>query len=153
MSSTILPDVYQPLFKKKYAQKVINLIKQTFSQNLAEKLNLTLVNAPLMVPSKTGVNDDLNGVENPVDFVVKETSRNIQIIHSLAKWKRVALKKYGFEPGEGIYADMKAIRRDEETDNIHSIYVDQWSWEKIITKEERNYELLQEVVRNIFEVK
>ena len=152
MSSTILPEVYQPLFRKKEAQKVINLIKQTFSKNLAEKLNLTCVNAPLMVPSKTGVNDDLNGVENPVDFIVKETSRNIQIIHSLAKWKRVALKKYGFEPGEGIYADMKAVRRDEETDNIHSIYVDQWSWEKIITKEERNYELLQEVVRNIFEV-
>ena len=151
MSSTILPEVYQPLFRKKEAQKAINLIKQTFSKNLAEKLNLTCVNAPLMVSSNTGVNDDLNGVEHPVDFIVKETNQNVQVIHSLAKWKRVALKIYGFEPGEGIYADMKAIRRDEETDNVHSITVDQWSWEKVITKEERNYELLQEVVRNIFE--
>lgn len=96
MSTKIIPEVYSPLFQKKEAQKVIKLIKDTFSKNLSEKLNLTCVNAPLMVPSNTGVNDLLNGYESPVDFIVKETNRNIQIIHSLAKWKRVALKKYGF---------------------------------------------------------
>ena len=152
MSTKIVPLVYKPIFEKLEAQKAIKLIKDTFERKLAEKLNLTRVSAPLMVPSDTGVNDLLNGYERPVEFDVKETKRNLQIVQSLAKWKRIALKRYGFKPDEGLYTDMNAIRRDEDTDNIHSIYVDQWDWEKIITKEERNYEYLQKVVRQIFEV-
>ena len=152
MSTKIVPLVYKPIFEKLEAQKAIKLIKDTFEKKLAEKLNLTRVSAPLMVPSDTGVNDLLNGYERPVEFDVKETKRNLQIVQSLAKWKRIALKRYGFKPDEGLYTDMNAIRRDEDTDNIHSIYVDQWDWEKIITKEERNYEYLQKVVRQIFEV-
>jgi aspartate--ammonia ligase len=104
-----------------------------------------------MVPSDTGVNDMLNGFERPVEFEVKETHRNLQIVQSLAKWKRIALKRYGMEVGTGLYTDMNAIRRDEETDNIHSIYVDQWDWEKIIRKEDRTMEYLQKTVEDIFE--
>ena len=99
----------------------------------------------------TGINDNLNGVERPVEFDVKETGKKLQVVQSLAKWKRMALKRYGFKPGEGLYTDMNAIRRDEATDNLHSIYVDQWDWEKIITKENRNFDYLKEVVRNILE--
>ena len=152
MSAKIVPLVYKPIFEKLEAQKAIKLIKDTFEAKLAKALNLTRVSAPIMVPSDTGVNDLLNGYERPVEFDVKETKRNVQIVQSLAKWKRIALKRYGFEPGAGLYTDMNAIRRDEDTDNIHSIYVDQWDWEKIITKEQRNYEFLQKVVRDIFEV-
>jgi aspartate--ammonia ligase len=152
MSAKIVPLVYRPIFEKLEAQKAIKLIKDTFEEKLAKALNLTRVSAPIMVPSDTGVNDLLNGYERPVEFDVKETKRNVQIVQSLAKWKRIALKRYGFEPGAGLYTDMNAIRRDEDTDNIHSIYVDQWDWEKIITKEQRNYEYLQKVVRDIFEV-
>ena len=152
MSAKIVPLVYRPIFEKLEAQKAIKLIKDTFEEKLAKALNLTRVSAPIMVPSDTGVNDLLNGYERPVEFDVKETKRNVQIVQSLAKWKRIALKRYGFEPGAGLYTDMNAIRRDEDTDNIHSIYVDQWDWEKIITKEQRNYEFLQKVVRDIFEV-
>ena len=133
------------------AQKAIKLIKDTFEKQLAHNLNLMRVSAPLMVPSDTGVNDLLNGYERPVEFDVKETKRNLQIVQSLAKWKRMALKKYGFKPGEGLYTDMNAIRRDEDTDNVHSIYVDQWDWEKIITKEDRNEEYLKKTVREIFD--
>jgi len=104
-----------------------------------------------MVPSDTGVNDMLNGYERPVEFEVKETHRNLQIVQSLAKWKRIALKRYGFEIGAGLYTDMNAIRRDEETDNIHSIYVDQWDWEKIIRKEDRTMEYLKKTVEDIYE--
>ena len=152
MSAKIVPLVYKPIFEKLEAQKAIKLIKDTFEEKLAKALNLTRVSAPLMVPSDTGVNDLLNGYERPVEFDVKETKRKVQIVQSLAKWKRMALKRYGFEPGAGLYTDMNAIRRDEDTDNLHSIYVDQWDWEKIITKEQRNYEFLQKVVRDIFEV-
>ena len=133
------------------AQKAIKLIKDTFEANLAKKLNLIRVSAPLMVPSDTGINDNLNGVERPVEFDVKETGKKLQVVQSLAKWKRMALKRYGFKPGEGLYTDMNAIRRDEATDNLHSIYVDQWDWEKIITKENINFYYLKEVVRNILE--
>jgi aspartate--ammonia ligase len=105
-----------------------------------------------MVPSDTGVNDLLNGYERPVEFDVKETKKKLQIVQSLAKWKRIALKRYGFKHGEGLYTDMNAIRRDEDTDNIHSIYVDQWDWEKIISKEERNTDFLKKTVREIFQV-
>jgi aspartate--ammonia ligase len=152
MSTKIIPQVYKPIFEGLEAQKAIKLIKDTFERKLAEKLNLTRVSAPLMVPSDTGVNDLLNGYERPVEFDVKETKRKLQIVQSLAKWKRIALKRYGFKPGEGLYTDMNAIRRDEDTDNIHSIYVDQWDWEKIITKEDRNEEYLKKIVREIFDV-
>ena len=152
MSTKVIPQVYKPIFEGVEAQKAIKLIKDTFERELAESLNLTRVSAPLMVPSDTGVNDLLNGYERPVEFEVKETKRKLQIVQSLAKWKRIALKRYGFKPGEGLYTDMNAIRRDEDTDNIHSIYVDQWDWEKIITKEERNEEYLKKIVRQIFGV-
>jgi aspartate--ammonia ligase len=152
MSNKILPEIYHPIFTGIEAQIAIKLIKDTFERKLAEKLNLTRVSAPLMLPSDTGVNDMLNGYERPVEFEVKETHRNLQIIQSLAKWKRIALKRYGFQQGTGLYTDMNAIRRDEETDNIHSIYVDQWDWEKIIKKEERTTEYLQKTVQDIFEV-
>ena len=152
MSNKILPEIYHPIFTGVEAQIAIKLIKDTFERKLAEKLNLTRVSAPLMVPSDTGVNDMLNGYERPVEFEVKETHRNLQIIQSLAKWKRIALKRYGFQQGTGLYTDMNAIRRDEETDNINSIYVDQWDWEKIIKKEERTTEYLQKTVQDIFEV-
>ena len=152
MSNKILPEIYHPIFRGIEAQIAIKLIKDTFERKLAEKLNLIRVSAPLMVPSDTGVNDMLNGYERPVEFEVKETHRNLQIIQSLAKWKRIALKRYGFQQGTGLYTDMNAIRRDEETDNIHSIYVDQWDWEKIIKKEERTTEYLQKTVQDIFEV-
>ena len=151
MSTKIIPQIYKPIFEKLEAQKAIKLIKDTFEKQLAHNLNLMRVSAPLMVPSDTGVNDLLNGYERPVEFDVKETKRNLQIVQSLAKWKRMALKKYGFKPGEGLYTDMNAIRRDEDTDNVHSIYVDQWDWEKIITKEDRNEEYLKKTVREIFD--
>ena len=151
MSGKILPEVYHPIFSVMEAQKAIKLIKDTFERKLAEQLNLIRVSAPLMVPSDTGVNDMLNGFERPVEFEVKETHRNLQIVQSLAKWKRIALKRYGMEVGTGLYTDMNAIRRDEETDNIHSIYVDQWDWEKIIRKEDRTMEYLKKTVEDIFE--
>ena len=151
MSTKIIPQVYKPIFEKLEAQKAIKLIKDTFERKLAQQLNLIRVSAPLMVPSDTGINDLLNGYERPVEFDVKETKRNLQIVQSLAEWKRMALKRYGFKPGEGLYTDMNAIRRDEDTDNIHSIYVDQWDWERIITKEERNVEFLKKIVRLIFQ--
>ena len=151
MSGKILPEVYHPIFSGMEAQKAIKLIKDTFERKLAEQLNLSRVSAPLMVPSDTGVNDMLNGYERPVEFEVKETHRNLQIVQSLAKWKRIALKRYGFEIGAGLYTDMNAIRRDEETDNIHSIYLDQWDWEKIIRKEDRTMEYLKKTVEDIYE--
>ena len=151
MSTKIVPQVYKPIFEKLEVQKAIKFIKDTFEKKLAEALNLIRVSAPLMVPSDTGVNDLLNGYERPVEFDVKETKKNLQIVQSLAKWKRIALKRYGFQPGSGLYTDMNAIRRDEDTDNLHSIYVDQWDWEKILTKEERNEEYLKKTVRQIFE--
>jgi aspartate--ammonia ligase len=152
MSTKILPEVYHPIFPGIEAQVAIKFIKDTFERKLAETLNLTRVSAPLMVPSDTGVNDMLNGYERPVEFEVKETHRNMQIIQSLAKWKRIALKKYGFEPHAGLYTDMNAIRRDEDTDNIHSIYVDQWDWEKIIKKEDRTMDFLKKTVEDIYKV-
>ena len=152
MSAKILPEVYHPIFPGIEAQIAIKLIKDTFERKLAEKLNLIRVSAPLMVPSDTGINDMLNGYERPVEFEVKETHKKMQIIQSLAKWKRIALKIYGFKPGSGLYTDMNAIRRDEDTDNIHSIYVDQWDWEKIINKEDRTMDFLKKTVEDIYEV-
>lgn len=132
-------------------QQAIKAVKDYFEKSLATTLNLTRVTAPLFVRPETGLNDNLNGVERPVSFDIKEQNGAIaEVVQSLAKWKRYALKKYGFKHGTGLYTDMNAIRRDEETDAIHSIYVDQWDWEKIISKEERNIETLKTVVRRIY---
>ena len=131
-------------------QRAIGRLKQLFEAKLCEKLNLSRVSAPLFVQKDSGLNDDLNGWERPVEFASSE-NKSLQIVHSLAKWKRLALYKYGFSAGEGIYADMNAIRRDEERDNLHSIYVDQWDWEKIITKEKRTLDYLKLVVSSIVE--
>lgn len=130
-------------------QLAIKLAKDTFERKLAANLELTRVSAPLFVYPETGLNDNLNGVERPVSFEIKHTKKNAEIVHSLAKWKRMALHKYGFNPGKGLYTDMNAIRRDEDMDNLHSIYVDQWDWEKVILKENRHVEYLKEVVRKI----
>ena len=130
----------------------IKKIKDYFEKELAAKLNLTRVSAPLFVDATSGLNDNLNGVERPVKFDLLATGEEVEIVHSLAKWKRLSLYRYGFNVGEGLYTDMNAIRRDEELDNLHSIYVDQWDWEKIINKEDRNEEKLKEVVRSIYKV-
>ena len=127
----------------------IGLIKRSFEINLCQSLNLKRASAPLFVDNSRGLNDDLNGYERPVSFEIKETGGSAEVVHSLAKWKRMALKEYGFHVGEGIYTDMNAIRRDEEMDNLHSIYVDQWDWERIITREDRNLDFLMETVIKI----
>ncbi len=130
-------------------QMAIGSVKRIFEQNLSNNLNLKRVSAPLFVEISTGINDDLNGIERPVSFDIAETKTDAVVVHSLAKWKRYALYKYGFPVGEGLYTDMNAIRRDEEMDNLHSIYVDQWDWEKVIDKETRNVETLKETVKKI----
>ncbi len=127
-------------------QKAIGFVKRTFEDKLSNALNLIRVSAPLFVEPHTGLNDDLNGTERPVSFDIKQTKTEVQIVHSLAKWKRMALYKYHFPIGEGLYTDMNAVRRDEDMDNIHSIYVDQWDWEKVINKETRNLDYLKETV-------
>ena len=133
-------------------QVAIKTVKDFFQQTLSQKLNLLRVSAPIFVSPSSGLNDNLNGVERPVSFDIKGQDENAEIVHSLAKWKRYALKKYGFAHGEGLYTDMVAIRRDEDLDNIHSVYVDQWDWEKIISKEERTMETLINTVRSIYSV-
>lgn len=151
MSSLIIPEDYRSELNLHDTQVAIKTVKDFFQKSLAERLNLLRVSAPLFVTPDSGLNDNLNGVERPVTFGIKEQQdAPAEIVHSLAKWKRFALKKYGFSHGEGLYTDMSAIRRDEDTDNIHSIYVDQWDWEKIITKEERTVETLQNVVRAVY---
>lgn len=130
-------------------QKAIKLAKDIFERKLAYALDLTRVSAPLFVYPDTGLNDNLNGVERPVTFDILDTGKTAEIVHSLAKWKRMALGKYQFPIGKGLYTDMNAIRRDEEMDNLHSIYVDQWDWEKSISKEDRNLEYLKDTVRKI----
>ena len=153
MENLKIPAHYHADLNLHDTQVAIKTVKDFFQNLLAEKLNLLRVTAPLFVEPESGLNDNLNGVERPVSFGIKEQNdKEAEIVHSLAKWKRFALKKYGFETGEGLYTDMSAIRRDEDVDNIHSIYVDQWDWEKIITKEERNIETLKEVVRNVYKV-
>ena len=147
-----IPSGYRSALDLHATQVGIKTVKDFFQTLLAERLNLLRVSAPLFVDPASGLNDNLNGVERPVSFDIKADGKEAEIVHSLAKWKRFALKKYGFEPGEGLYTDMSAIRRDEDVDNIHSIYVDQWDWEKIISKEERNIETLKEVVRNVYKV-
>lgn len=127
----------------------IKLAKDTFERELAHALTLTRVSAPLFVRPESGLNDDLNGVERPVQFDLLDLGADVQIVHSLAKWKRLALSRYGFAPDTGLYTDMNAIRRDEDLDNLHSVYVDQWDWEKVIPPEERNMQLLKDTVREI----
>ena len=151
MEHLIIPEGYQSALDLHETQIAIKTVKDYFQKALTKRLNLLRVSAPLFVTPQSGLNDNLNGVERPVTFGIKEQNEApAEIVHSLAKWKRFALKKYGFAHGEGLYTDMNAIRRDEETDNIHSIYVDQWDWEKIISKEERNTETLKEVVREVY---
>jgi aspartate--ammonia ligase len=148
-----LPANYRPLLNTRDVETAIKDIKDFFERNLAAALGLQRVTAPLFVRSGTGINDDLNGVEQPLRFCVKDDGGvPVEIVQSLAKWKRLALKRYGYQAGEGIYTDMNAIRPDETLDNIHSIYVDQWDWEKIIAPEERNRETLEAVVRAIYDV-
>ena len=153
MKQLNIPENYQSALNLHDTQIGIKTVKDFFQNLLSERLNLLRVSAPLFVEPSSGLNDNLNGVERPVTFGIKEQNdAEAEIVHSLAKWKRYALKKYGFSVGEGLYTDMSAIRRDEETDNIHSIYVDQWDWEKIITKEQRNEETLKETVRTVYKV-
>lgn len=149
MSKVIVPKGYQSNLGMYDTQTAIGLLKRTFEERLCLALNLKRVSAPLFVDPATGLNDDLNGVERPVRFEVKETGKDAVVVHSLAKWKRMALAAYGFSAGEGLYTDMNAIRRDEEMDNLHSVYTDQWDWEKIITRETRNVEYLKKIVQGI----
>ena len=153
MSDIVIPKNYKSQLNLYETQVAIKTVKDFFQGLLAERLHLLRVSAPLFVDPTSGLNDNLNGVERPVNFhIAAQGDREAEIVQSLAKWKRYALQKYGFQPGEGLYTDMSAIRQDEETDNIHSIYVDQWDWEKIITKEERNLETLKETVRTVYKV-
>ncbi len=143
------PKNYKPALDSYDTQQAISFIKQRFQSALSENLNLKRVSAPLFVPSASGLNDDLSGTERPVSFDIPYVGSDAQVVHSLAKWKRLALKRYGFKVHEGLLTDMNAIRRDEELDCIHSIYVDQWDWEKIILSEDRCFEYLKETVSDI----
>ena len=149
MSKIYIPENYQPVLDAYDTQRAIAYIKKSFQEEFAAALNLKRVSAPLFVTEESGLNDNLNGYERPVSFDVPAVGEDAQVVHSLAKWKRLALKRYHFSVGNGLYTDMNAIRRDEELDNIHSIYVDQWDWEKIITRENRNLEYLKLIVRAI----
>jgi len=144
-----LPEGYTSLLSIYETQKAIGLLKRLFEDELAGALHLHRVSAPLFVSATSGLNDDLNGVERPVTFDVNGVKSDAQVVHSLAKWKRLALKRYQFRPGVGLYTDMNAIRRDEELDELHSAYVDQWDWEKVITGEERTVEHLKATVQSI----
>ena len=151
MSYLILPKDYSPVIDLMESQRAIKKIKDYFQQELAYGLSLRRVSAPLFVDPKTGLNDNLNGVERRVSFTLKDIDEmEVEVVQSLAKWKRMALGKYGIEPGHGIYTDMNAIRRDEELDNLHSVYVDQWDWEKVITKDQRTEAYLKETVVTIY---
>ena len=147
---TVIPEGYTPHLGLRDTEIAIKKVKDFFERDLAIQLNLTRVSAPLFVDRESGLNDNLSGKERPVTFDLL-SGKNFEIVHSLAKWKRYALKEYNFEVGEGLYTDMNAIRRDEVTDNIHSLYVDQWDWEKVIRHEDRNEATLREVVRNIYD--
>ncbi|WP_369711494.1 aspartate--ammonia ligase [Leptotrichia sp. HSP-334] len=153
MSSIFIPEGYDPKYGIMETEIAIKFVKDFFEKELSSALNLTRISAPLFVKKSSGLNDNLNGVERPVAFETKEVpDETLEIVHSLAKWKRMALKRYGVPVGQGIYTDMNAIRRDEDMDNTHSIYVDQWDWEKVITKEDRNFDFLKETVRKIYKV-
>ena len=148
----IIPQGYQSALDIRETEVAIKKVKDFFEKALAANLNLTRVSAPLFVDPDSGLNDNLNGVERPVSFdILEQNGRVAEIVHSLAKWKRHALGRYGFAHGEGLYTDMNAIRRDEETDNVHSLFVDQWDWERIIDKEERNVDTLKAIVNNVYQ--
>lgn len=149
MSKLYIPEGYHPPLPDYELQRAISFIKSSFQTNLSNALNLRRVSAPLFVDESSGLNDNLNGYERPVSFDIPDVGVTGQVVHSLAKWKRLALKRYGFREGKGLYTDMNAIRRDEEVDNIHSIYVDQWDWEKVIDESTRNEAYLKDTVRRI----
>ncbi len=149
MNKTYIPAGYKPVLDAYDTQRAIAYIKNTFQEEFANALNLKRVSAPLFVTDASGLNDNLNGYERPVSFDVPAIGTEAEVVHSLAKWKRLALKRYGFSVGGGLYTDMNAIRRDETLDNVHSIYVDQWDWEKIITPETRTLDYLKLIVRAI----
>ncbi len=149
MNKVLIPEGYRPRLTLYETQAAISLIKRVFQDSLSLALNLKRVSAPLFVDPATGLNDDLNGIERPVRFDVPAASIDAEVVQSLAKWKRMALYRYDVHPGKGIYTDMNAIRRDEDLDNLHSIYVDQWDWERVITPETRNLHTLKETVRAI----
>ncbi len=149
MSKVFIPADYKPVLSLYDTQRAIGITKRLFEDMLCGALNLRRASSPLFVTADSGLNDNLNGVERPVGFEIKDTGTHAEVVHSLAKWKRRALRDYGFLPDTGLYADMNAIRRDEEMDNLHSIYVDQWDWEKIISAEDRNKEYLKSVVDKI----
>ena len=149
MEGLVMPDGYRSALTVYETQTAIGQIKRMFEDSLSAALNLKRVSAPLFVEPQTGLNDDLNGYERPVEFDIKQTQGTAQIVHSLAKWKRLALHQYGFPVGEGLYADMNAVRRDDDMDNIHSIYVDQWDWETVIEDTSRCETLLKKTVVDI----
>lgn len=149
MNKLVIPGSYTPILDAYDTQRAIAYIKATFQEEFAAALNLKRVSAPLFVTESSGLNDNLNGYERPVSFDVPAIGAEAQVVHSLAKWKRLALKRYHFSVGSGLYTDMNAIRRDEELDNTHSIYVDQWDWEKVITRSNRNLDFLKLIVRAI----
>ncbi|MCH4009739.1 aspartate--ammonia ligase [Companilactobacillus sp.] len=149
----IKPKDYEPKLTTKQTQAAIRFIRETFQDEFGKELNLSRISAPMFLEKDTGLNDNLNGVEKPVSFEMKDMpGKTIEIVHSLAKWKRWALKHYDFQLGEGLYTNMNAIRKDEDLDNFHSIYVDQWDWEKVIKKEDRTKETLEATVKEIFKV-
>ncbi|AYM02776.1 aspartate--ammonia ligase [Levilactobacillus yiduensis] len=149
----IIPKSYDPKLSVRETQTAIRYIRETFQEEFGQQLNLSRLSAPMFVEKSTGLNDNLNGVEKPVSFTMADMGdETIEIVHSLAKWKRVALKRYGFKMHEGLYTNMNAIRKDEDLDNFHSAYVDQWDWEKVIAKDERTEETLKQTVRTIFKV-
>ena len=149
----ILPEHYDPRLSIRETQDAIKYIRDTFQKEMGREMHLERISAPLFVERSSGLNDNLNGTERPVAFdMLGLPGETLEVVHSLAKWKRMALKEYGFQPGEGLYTNMNAIRRDEELDNLHSCYVDQWDWERVITKEQRTLDTLMETVREIFKI-
>lgn len=151
MSELIIPKEYKSKLSVRDTQRAIKLIKDTFQLKLAKELNLERITAPIIVDSRSGINDDLNGIERKVKFDLRESFQMVEVVQSLAKWKRTALSKYGYSVGEGIYTDMNALRRDDDMDNTHSVFVDQWDWEKVISKEQRTIEYLKDTVEKIVE--
>ncbi len=152
MNKLILPEGYCSKLTLRDTQRAIKLLKDTFQLNLGKALNLDRVTAPVIVSKASGINDDLNGVERKVEFDMKNIDGICEVVQSLAKWKRMALHRYGYNAGEGIFTDMNAIRRDDDCDNMHSVYVDQWDWEKVITRNERNIDFLKDTVKTIVKV-
>ena len=149
MNKIYIPENYKPVLDAYDTQRAIAYIKETFQQEFSKALNLKRVSAPLFVTESSGLNDNLNGYERPVSFDIPDVGAEAQVVHSLAKWKRLALKRYQFNVGKGLFTDMNAIRRDEEVDNLHSVYVDQWDWEKVIAREDRTVDYLKRTVRDI----